>query len=87
MEFPIYAKHPDHSVWYEILSAHHFNEKKRLGPSKYPLQDYYVHSEVNALDYSTALYIQDLLDAISRKELIQVSAQEFHALGNPNLQA
>ena len=86
MEFPIYAKHPDHSVWYEIRTKAFFIEMKRLGVSKAPLPDYYMRSEVKAEDYSTALYIQDLLDAISKGELTQISAQEFQALGNPNMQ-
>ena len=70
MEFPIYAQHPDGSVWYKILSPKHFLEWKRLGASKHPQADTYIKSEVVAEDYSTALYVQDLLNSIEEGQLL-----------------
>jgi hypothetical protein len=85
MEFPLYAKHKDNSVYYEILSSRVFNEKKRLGSSKDPLPDTFIVSQITSEDYSTSLYIQDLIDSILQDELIQISASEYEMAGNPNL--
>jgi|GEM_PF-2629483 len=85
MEFPVYACHKDYSVFYQIISKHHFIEKKRLGAAKFPLAETYMVNEIRAEDYSTALYILDLLHSIEKGELISCTASEFLARGNPHI--
>ncbi|NND93642.1 MAG: hypothetical protein HKN45_02190 [Flavobacteriales bacterium] len=77
MDFPIFASHPNGSVWYQILSPDHFIEWKRLGPSKYPQPDNYIRTETKAKDYSMVLYIHDLLQSIAEGELTQVDLDAF----------
>lgn len=79
MEFPIHAKHPDGSVWYKIISTHHFLEWKRIGSSESSGGVKYIKSEIVAEDYSTALYIQDLLNSIEDGAL--VTLDEFEEPG------
>ena len=87
MEFPLYAKHKDNSVFYEIISSRAFNEKKRLGASKYPLADTFIVSQITSEDYSTAVYIKDLIDSVLKEELIQISSIEYELAGTPNLES
>jgi hypothetical protein len=72
MEFPIYAAQQDRSVWYIILSEKHFIEWKRLGPSKHPLKDTYLKTEVRAEDYATYVYVADLIASVKSGEIMEV---------------
>lgn len=79
MDFPIYARHEDHSVWYQIHAADRFTEWKRLGASKTPLPDNFIRSEIQSTDYSTALYIDDLIKAVKAGSLKMVELEELEA--------
>ena len=69
MQFPFFAKHPDGSVWYEFISDRHFIEWKRIGPDKGLEPSKYVRSEILSKDYSTSVYISDLISAVSKGDL------------------
>jgi hypothetical protein len=77
MEFPIYAKHADGSVWYEFISASHFHEWKQFGMSKG--NPHFLHTETISEDYSTTLYIRDLLDLVSQGVLETVGPEEVRS--------
>ena len=73
MEYPLYAKHSDGRVWYRIDSESYFIELRRLG-------DKFLRNEVLAEDYSTYLYIQDLIEALKNGELEEVTIAEFEGV-------
>ena len=75
MEFPIYAKHADGSVWYEFISSSHFHEWKRFG--LFSGAPHFLHTEILSEDYSTSLYINDLLDLVNQGILERVSPEEM----------
>lgn len=79
MEFPRCARHPDGSVWYRFHSARHFEELKRFGQGA-DGQPRYLHSELEEVDFSTGIYIQDLLLALEKGELLPVEDKDFEAL-------
>jgi hypothetical protein len=72
MEFPIYAKHPDGQVWYKIHSKSSFSELRTLGQRV-------TITKVLAQDYSTSLYINDLIEAIRAGKLDRITAADFDA--------
>ena len=68
----MYAKHPDGQVWYRIDSKSSFSELRYLGGRVSV-------SLVKAQDYSTSLYINDLIEAIRAGKLERITASDFDA--------
>ncbi|NNC83703.1 MAG: hypothetical protein HKN79_09000 [Flavobacteriales bacterium] len=80
MEYPIYISHIDHSVIYRIDGPMAFSEWKRLGPDRSPDQSRWIRTDVENGDYSTAVYIQDLLVAVEKGELQSITGSTFGSL-------
>lgn len=73
MEYPLFIKHPKGLVWYRIDSKSSFLELSKLG-------ERFLKSEVQAEDYSTSLYIKDLVDAFIVGDYESTTELEFEAI-------
>jgi hypothetical protein len=77
MQFPVYIKHRSGEVYYAILSDESFIELKKLSFSN---SDKYMVSEIIDGDFSTRIYISDLLQMLETGALMRIEEKEFAAL-------
>lgn len=75
MEFPIYLKDPNGSLWYALRAKNAFTQYQGIG-ERTDISSL-MRSEIEDGDYATALYIQDLISAAEEGRLMQISESEF----------